>query len=783
MPQIGSPPFIVIPPDTQGAVGLDHIFTTLNNNYVVQSKTTGAVLNAVSMVTFWSGIGATDPFDPRVEYDPYNNRWILSAVSDAQSANSSVLVGVSQTGDPAGLYFTFRIDADNTDTNWADFPVMGFNKNWVAINVNTVAQPGPAIPNKAFVFDYTQLRTGVAAAMQFNTAFCASPVITYSATENTLYVITHLSSADATYRIETITGTPAVPAYTQGVVKTRPGGGWTFPSGQILPQAAPLVGASACVPPTIPCRIETQDAFVRANAVFRNNNIYYAQTVGLPAGGGGLTHTAAQWTKVDTSGNFVDGGRIEDPTATATNGGKWYAYPSIAVNKFDEIIVGFTEFSSAQFASAGYTFRSRVAGAPMGDPFIYKAGEDYYHKTFGGSRNRWGDYSAAQVDPSDDAALWTLQEYAMARVGTDDGNTASNSSRWSTWWAKLGLAPTAAPATITGVIETSSGTPLPGVVVTLTGDANRITITNSHGQYRFDGVDSDNFYTVTPSLVNYRFSPSQRSFSLVGTTIEAVFTGIFESVPQANAIDTSEYFVRQQYVDFLGREPDQSGFEYWSGRLNQCGGDAACLRARRTDVAAAFFTEQEFQRGGSFVYRAYKALLGRQLSYAEFTADRVLIVEGPNLDATKLAYANAFVQRPEFQLQYQHLNTAESFVDAALQNIVNTEGVNLSSIRTDLIARYRTGSSLTESRASVVRDLADNPIFAQAVFNKVFVLMEYFGYLKRDPDPGGYAFWLNILENREPGNYRGMVCSFITSAEYQLRFSPIITRNNGECQQ
>jgi hypothetical protein len=169
------------------------------------------------------------------------------------------------------------------------------------------------------------------------------------------------------------------------------------------------------------------------------------------------------------------------------------------------------------------------------------------------------------------------------------------------------------------------------------------------------------------------------------------------------------------------------------------------------------------------------------LSYAEFSADRTLIVEGPNLDATKLAYANAFVQRPEFQLQYQHLNTAESFVDAALQTIVTTEGVNLSSIRIDLIARYRTGSSLNESRALVVRDLADNPIFAQAVFNKVFVLMEYFGYLQRDPDPGGYAFWLNILENREPGNYRGMVCSFITSAEYQRRFSPIVTRTNRDC--
>jgi hypothetical protein len=61
--------------------------------------------------------------------------------------------------------------------------------------------------------------------------------------------------------------------------------------------------------------------------------------------------------------------------------------------------------------------------------------------------------------------------------------------------------------------------------------------------------------------------------------------------------------------------------------------------------------------------------------------------------------------------------------------------------------------------------------------------MEYFGYLRRDLDPGGYDFWLNVLNNREPNNYRGMVCAFITSAEYQLRFSLLVTHTNAECAQ
>jgi hypothetical protein len=416
----------------------------------------------------------------------------------------------------------------------------------------------------------------------------------------------------------------------------------------------------------------------------------------------------------------------------------------------------------------------------MGDVFIFKAGEDYYNKTFGSGRNRWGDYSASQVDPVDDAAMWTLQQYAMLRTGTNDGTTGANSSRWSTWWAKIALAPTAAPATISGVITLLDGSPAPGVVVRLSGQGARTTITNSNGHYRFDAVDTDNFYTVTPSLANHRFSPADRSFSLVGNRTDAVFTAAADAVPTANAIDTNEYFIRQQYLDFLGREPDQAGFDYWTGQLNSCGADAACLRTRRLDVAAAFFTENEFQRTGSFIYRAYKGLLGRQLSFAEFSADRLMVVEGPNLEATKLAFANAFVQRPEFVAKYQQNNSAGSFVDAALQSAMSAGGVDLAN-RAELITRYESGANLAESRALVVRELANNPAFAQAVFNRAFVLTEYFGYLRRDPDQVGYDFWLNVLDNRVPGNYRGMVCAFITSGEYQRRFSPVITRTDTEC--
>jgi len=119
--------------------------------------------------------------------------------------------------------------------------------------------------------------------------------------------------------------------------------------------------------------------------------------------------------------------------------------------------------------------------------------------------------------------------------------------------------------------------------------------------------------------------------------------------------------------------------------------------------------------------------------------------------------------------------------DALLQTVEQVSGADLSSQRDALIADYHNGTDLNQSRALVLSDIAANASFNQAQYNKAFVLVEYFGYLQRNPDQGGYDFWLNVISNREVGNYRGMVCAFITSTEYQQRFSSVITHGNAEC--
>jgi hypothetical protein len=146
-----------------------------------------------------------------------------------------------------------------------------------------------------------------------------------------------------------------------------------------------------------------------------------------------------------------------------------------------------------------------------------------------------------------------------------------------------------------------------------------------------------------------------------------------------------------------------------------------------------------------------------------------------------LALAEAFVQVSEFVGKYPLSQNASDFVDAVIQTVNTSSGVNLTSKRTELINEYNGGSNQTNSRARVVLKVVGYPEVRQAEYNRAFVLAEYFGYLRRNAEQSGYDVWVNVLDNREPGNYRGMICSFITSQEYQERFGAIVTHNNGEC--
>jgi N-acetylneuraminic acid mutarotase len=244
--------------------------------------------------------------------------------------------------------------------------------------------------------------------------------------------------------------------------------------------------------------------------------------------------------------------------------------------------------------------------------------------------------------------------------------------------------------------------------------------------------------------------------------------------PGPNQIDDAQFFVRQQYLDFLNREPEPGGLAYWTDQITQCGNDALCVHNRRIDVSAEFFLSLEFQQTGSFVYGLYKGALGRQPTYPEFTADHNRVIGGADLEAEKAALANDFVQRPEFQQHYPGSMTNTQFVNTLFDT------ASLFPFTAERQAEIDAMNSQGRTRAQVLRNVIDIQAFRDREFNPSFVLMQYFGYTRRDIDQGGYAYWLDVLNRTN--NYRGMVCNFINSWEYQLRFGAV-TSINADCSQ
>ena len=261
----------------------------------------------------------------------------------------------------------------------------------------------------------------------------------------------------------------------------------------------------------------------------------------------------------------------------------------------------------------------------------------------------------------------------------------------------------------------------------------------------------------------------------------------------SNSIDDLQFFVRQHYLDFLNREPDAAGLAFWTNQITSCEGDAQCLEVKRINVSAAFFPSIEFQQSGYLVYRIYKASYDNlpgapvPVTFNDFLPDtqkiaQAMIVNQSGweqvLQSNKQAFVSEFVQRTRFTSAYPTSMTPAVFVDTLF---ANAGVVPSSSDRATAISEF--GSALaTENvaaRAHALRLVAENSTFAQQEFNRAFVLIQYFGYLRRNPDDApdgslsGYNFWLDKL-NQFDGNFVSaeMVKAFIDSAEYRRRFGP-----------
>lgn len=490
-----------IPPDTMGAAGPSHLVVMLNTEVRIQNKT-GTQASRVSLDSFWTaGTGLNgDPFDPRISFDSLSGRWVAAADANGGSGASGVWLAVSATSDPTGgwTFYSFAADpAFPSGTTWADFPSLGINSKWIVVTNNMFSvDPDPDFVGvKMWVIDKaTALAGGTVTATIFPagfdfqpvnsvtvSSFTISPALTFDALAEDLYLLDNPGFIDDTntflLRLSRLSGPAGSPTWSTwpgstildnssastglfpvvnnfsfdqfsasqaGIGETCLGGpnnGNPCRTSLDCPQPPPPGIAAACR------RIDTGDPRM-SNAVFRNGRLWGTHSAGLPAGSV-AQRTAVFWYEIDPTvpaGSPIVQSGVIDPGIIDGH----HFFPSIAVNQRNDVCIGLSRSDNGRFAEAVVT--GRLAADPPGTmepPSVFKAGEAGYYKTFGSTRNRWGDYSATVVDPADDSTFWTIQEYAAAPFNGFD--------RWGTYWGRIDV-----PATIDPTqTQTHTSTPTP----------------------------------------------------------------------------------------------------------------------------------------------------------------------------------------------------------------------------------------------------------------------------------------------------------------------------------
>jgi pimeloyl-ACP methyl ester carboxylesterase len=332
----------------------------------------------------------------------------------------------------------------------------------------------------------------------------------------------------------------------------------------------------------------------------------------------------------------------------------------------------------------------------------------------------------------------------------------------------------------------------PTVSVSATRTADAVTVsltaqdTGSGVKATYYSLDGVNFTTYTKPF-NVDPSRGEVVYAFADDNV-ANRSGlvIYYPTATANPLDNPGFFVRQHYLDFLGRAADASGLQFWVGNFTECGANAQCVEVKRINVSAAFFLSIEFQETGYLAYRAQKAAFGNlsgkpvPITRQEMLDDVQVLASGlivgadgwqQKLEQNKQTYFDRLAGSTRFTALYPQSMTPEAYVDALN---ANAGGALSQAERDSLVAELKNG---TKTRAQVLRSVAEDPDLNTAEKNKAFVLMQYFGYLRRDPDStpdsdfSGFNFWLGKL-NQFNGNFiqAEMVKAFLDSIEYRNRF-------------
>ena len=437
--------FYHIPPDPSGAAGPNHLVSVVNTSIEWFTKA-GVQQHSGSLSSFFSSLSPqTNTFDPKVIYDQYNNRFVVLTLEQVDSPQRSrIFVAVSDDSDPNGTWYFLDINSllnIGGINTWADYPGLAVSAEAVYITANMFSFSGLFQGSRLWIIDKTGFYSGGTAVVNRYDPSAGAGLSSSAFTLQPAHMFGTAPSGVGTFLVNTMWSDGAGNDFVSIIRVDDPlgtSGGPTFTNqfvgmGNVHNNSAGIPSA-----PQSGTATELDFGDTRTiNAVWRNNTLWTVFAVNPPSGSDGGQATV-HWIKVNTStlGSLTldDQGNLGGEDIAS---GCYTSYPSVAVNGSGEAAVGFAASASSIFPGAYYAARS--SSDPPGTfqhSAILRQGVDYYVRTLGGGSNRWGDYSAISVDPTDDRTFWVFNEYALSRGTVLSGEDG----RWGTAFGSFTLA-------------------------------------------------------------------------------------------------------------------------------------------------------------------------------------------------------------------------------------------------------------------------------------------------------------------------------------------------------
>ncbi len=411
-----------IPPDPHIAVGPTHILATVNVLFGIWDKEGNLIKTINPDAWFGNLISSPSCFDPQIAYDHFDKKWIMTWDSEnATLSRAHFLIAVSDDSIPLGTWYIWALPANQNGntvvSNWGDYPQIGFDKNAIYINSRQFSFGGSYQYNKIRIIKKSDIYNNPGGALSWKDIWDITdpqvgstykpdvilPSITYGIDDAHYFLHAPRFGGNflSLYKITDPTNNPVLSRVNIFVTNYNQ-----------APNANQLGGSTTL--------IASNESGMKTQPIYRDGFLWAVHSVGNPSS---LQNSAVRYYKINTTNSSL----VESATLGASS--YWYIFPTLAVDKDQNIAITYSRSADNEYCGAFYSTRLKNDPPGLSGSNVLQAGQGNYVVTFGGTRNRWGDYTGIFLDPSDENNVWMFTEYAAA------------TNTWGTWVGKIRMVP------------------------------------------------------------------------------------------------------------------------------------------------------------------------------------------------------------------------------------------------------------------------------------------------------------------------------------------------------